>query len=108
MLLSSANDNIPRITLPELDLTTYLVVHIRNVHDKLDVEFEIILHDPSDDIGANIVPCMTEMCIVVDCWATSVPRDSSVLPVNRDEGRFRSGQGVPDLQRWKLNVMAGL
>lgn len=83
---------------------TYLVINIGDVHDKLDVELEVIPEDSTQDIGADIVSGMTQMRIVVDCRTASVPLNFPAFGVQWHKGRLRSGEGVPYFEGGQTSV----
>lgn len=37
----------------------YLIIHIGDIHHKVDIELEVVAHDAPDNVGAHIVPSMT-------------------------------------------------
>lgn len=45
--------------------STNLIIDIRDVHNKLDVELEVVAHDAANDIRANIVASVSQMRIVI-------------------------------------------
>jgi len=72
------------------------------------VEVEVIAHDTSNYIGTDIVPRVTEMCIVVDRRPARIPGDFLSLGIYWDKGRLRPGKRVEDLQRREMRLRLGV
>lgn len=85
----------------------YLVVDVRNIHNKVDIELEVVAHNSADDISANIVAGVSQMRIVVNSRATRVPQNLLAGGIDRDKGRLGLCQRVPHLQSRQLRVRAG-
>ena len=47
------------VTSKSLIDESHLVVYVGNVHDKINLESEVIAHNPSDNVGSDIIPGMT-------------------------------------------------
>ena len=79
IVLSSPDDDLVTsisrypVVLARKARNTYLVVYVSYIHYKLDIELEVIPHDPPNDICRNIVPRMSHMRIIVDGWSASIP-----------------------------------
>lgn len=52
---------------------TYLVVHIRNVHHEIYVEFEIVLHYAAQNIRAHVIARMSQVRVIVYGRSASIP-----------------------------------
>lgn len=87
--------------------TPYLVVHIGDVHHKVDIELEVVAHNSANDIGANIVAGVSQMRVVVDSRSASIPHHLLSCRVDRDERCLGLGQGVPHLQCRQLRIRTG-
>lgn len=58
---------------------SYLVVNVCNVHDILDVKFEIVHQNTADNIGGDVVAGVTQMAFIVDCRTADVPADLAIF-----------------------------
>ena len=54
---------------------SYLVVNICNVHDKVDLEAEIVQEDTSNDVGRDVVARMAKMALVVHSRTAGIHAD---------------------------------
>lgn len=93
MLLPPSKNNLPppSASIPSTrgePRHTNLIIHIRNIHNEIDLELEIIPQYPPQYINTNIVPRMAQMGVIVDSWAAGVPRDFLPGRVERYEGFF--------------------
>lgn len=68
--------------------SAYLVIHVGNVHDKVDIELEVVAHNAPNDIGADIVSGVTQMRVVVYRRAARVPSDFLAGRVDGNKGRL--------------------
>lgn len=51
----------------------YLVIHIRDIHDELAVQKEVITHDSTKDARRDIVSGMPKTGVVANRWAAHIP-----------------------------------
>ncbi|EZF10994.1 hypothetical protein H112_07896 [Trichophyton rubrum D6] len=54
-----------------------LIIHISYIHDKFDIELEVIPHNATEYISCNIIPGMAQMSIAIDRRPASIPSDFS-------------------------------
>lgn len=71
--------------------TTYLVIHVRNVHHKVDIELEVVAHNAPNDISADIVAGVAQMRIIIDSRTTGIPIHLLPLGIDWNEGGLRLG-----------------
>lgn len=113
MLLSCAQDDLYRWGLCKSSLRAtwgpchqirgpYLVVNVCNVHHEVDIELEVVAHNAPDDVGAHIVPGVSQMRIVIHGRSTRVPGDLLAGRVDWNKRCLRLSQGVPNFQSWEL------
>ena len=75
-----------------------LVVDVREVHYKLYIEAKVVSQDAPDDVGRNIIASMTQMGLIVDGRAASIPGDLALLNRYKRDGPSRL-QRVVDFDR---------
>ena len=79
------------------NVRSYLVVNIRDVHNKLELEPKVIPHEPANNIRRDIIPRMPQVRMIVYCRAADIPFDFTLL--NWHKGDWSSWlQGVVDFQ----------
>lgn len=78
--------------------STYLVIDICDVHDKVQLEAKVVHENAPDDIGRDIVARMAQVALVVHGRTAGVPGDLAGL--NWLEGHRRSRlEGAVNLER---------
>jgi len=83
-----------------------LIVDIGRIHNELDMEAEVVLHNAADNVGRDVTLGMAQMGIFVHCRATRVPRHH--CRIDWDKVILAPRQAVVDLQSGQLGVRSGL
>ena len=78
----------------------HLVVNIRYVHYKLDIEFEVVTQYAPNDVCGDIVASVAKVGIVVYSRTAHIPRNVLLLSIDGYERGFSPCKGVIDLQ-WR-------
>ena len=82
----------------------YLIIHICYVHHKSYVILEVVLHYPSNNIRTDIISRMSQMGVIIHGRATGIPRDFSILQINRYKSILPLCEGVEDPQLGQIRV----
>ena len=100
MLLPTSKDDlleaVSHVIVTEMHGEPHLVINIRDIHNKLNIESKEIPHDSPDDVGRDIVSSMTKVGVIIDCWPTGIPCHNFII--DRHERSLASSQGVVNFQ----------